>query len=183
MGPIKFRAEQVRAIPTQIGVYALCDLDEIPIYIGQSTDGIRQRVQRHLTSARSDVIANRQLDVWEVAFVWGWPVDEKDQLPPLESHLFHLFNDQQTLMNGAVLDRINLEFPVPQKVRVQIMQDSEISARLTPERRLPRQAAQFSQLLDHILNVKDSPDLQRSLVAHYERLSANYEKFLGSGQK
>ena len=30
-------------------------------------DGIRSRVARHLTSARSDIIANRQIDVWEIA--------------------------------------------------------------------------------------------------------------------
>lgn len=61
-----FRQQQVTTIPTGIGVYVLCDLDEVPIYVGKSTDGIRNRVRRHLTSARSDTIANRQLDVWEV---------------------------------------------------------------------------------------------------------------------
>ena len=50
--------------------------------------GIQSRVRRHLTSARSDVIANRQIDVWEIAFVWAWPVSSPDQLVPLEAHLF-----------------------------------------------------------------------------------------------
>ena len=45
-----------------------------PIYVGQSVDGIRSRVNRHLTSARSDIIANRQIDVWEIAWVWAYPV-------------------------------------------------------------------------------------------------------------
>jgi hypothetical protein len=35
---------------------------------------VRKRVRRHLTGARSDIIANRQLDVWEVAFVDAWPL-------------------------------------------------------------------------------------------------------------
>lgn len=74
MNPIAYRRRQVSRIPTEIGVYALCDLDEVPIYVGQSVDGIRKRVQRHLTSARSDVIANRRFDVWEVAYVWAWPL-------------------------------------------------------------------------------------------------------------
>lgn len=51
----------------------LCDLDEVPIYVGKSIDGIRNGVRRHLTSARSDTIAKRRLDVWEVAFVWAYP--------------------------------------------------------------------------------------------------------------
>ena len=83
---VNYRARQVRAIPTPVGVYALCDLDEVPIYVGQSTDGIRARVQRHLTSARSDVIANRQIDVWEIAYVWAWPADPQ-YIDALESHL------------------------------------------------------------------------------------------------
>lgn len=60
---IRFRKLAARKIPPQIGVYALCDLDEVPIYVGQSTDGIRARVNRHITSARSDIIANRMIDV------------------------------------------------------------------------------------------------------------------------
>src|SRR5436190_18792230 len=82
MDLIKFRNPASRQLPEQTGVYALCDLDEVPIYVGQSVDGIRARVRRHLTSARSDVIANRQLDVWEIAFVWAWPVAEKRSLVP-----------------------------------------------------------------------------------------------------
>jgi hypothetical protein len=48
------------------------ELDQVPIYIGQLVDGVRSRVNRHLTSARSDAIANRQIDVWEVA--WAGPI-------------------------------------------------------------------------------------------------------------
>jgi len=72
-GHIEYRKSAVTRLTNQIGVYVLCDLDNVPIYVGQSTDGIRARVQRHLTSARSDVIANRQIDVWEVAYVRAYP--------------------------------------------------------------------------------------------------------------
>jgi hypothetical protein len=47
----------------------VCDLDQVPIYIDPSVDGIRSRVRRHLTSARSDIIANRQVDVWEIVCI------------------------------------------------------------------------------------------------------------------
>ena len=40
----------------RIGCYVLCDLDQVPIYVDQSVDGIRSRVNRHLTSARSDIM-------------------------------------------------------------------------------------------------------------------------------
>jgi hypothetical protein len=148
--------------------------------VGQSKDGIRNRVRRHLTSARSDVIANRQLDVWEVAFVWAWPAETIEMLDPLESHFFHLFNAKNVLMNGSVPEPVQLDVRIPNLVRTQLMTDEEISARKAPERRLPRQAAQFGQLLDHILNIKDSQELHHSLTAHYQRLSSSYEKFIQS---
>lgn len=100
-GMVSYRKSQVTTIPTPVGCYALCDVDEVPIYVGQSTDGIRARVQRHLTSARSDVIANRQIDVWEIAYVWAWPIDLQ-HITALEAHLFHEFDAQSPLMNGAV---------------------------------------------------------------------------------
>jgi excinuclease UvrABC nuclease subunit len=96
-----FRKDAVATLTGQIGVYVLCDLDNIPVYVGQTNDGIRKRVQRHLTSARSDVIANRQIDVWEIAFVWEYPVEEKTDLDPLEATLFHNFNSKSRLMNGT----------------------------------------------------------------------------------
>ena len=90
----EFRKKAVRSLPAGIGVYILCDLDNVPIYVGQSKDGIRKRVARHLTSARSDIIANRQLDVWEIAYVWAYPVESRDEITPLEAKLFVHFNSQ-----------------------------------------------------------------------------------------
>jgi len=65
-----FRRKQVRTLTNKVGCYVLCDLDRVPLYVGQSKDGIRARVNRHLTSGRSDIIANRQVDIWEIAWVW-----------------------------------------------------------------------------------------------------------------
>jgi DNA mismatch endonuclease (patch repair protein) len=76
----KFRKDAVGKLTRSIGVYVLCDLDGVPLYVGQSKDGIRGRVARHLTSARSDMIANRQLDVWKIAYVWAYPVHEKEEV-------------------------------------------------------------------------------------------------------
>ena len=49
----------VRTLSNEIGCYVFRDLDQIPICVGQSVDGIRSRVNRHLTYARSDIIARR----------------------------------------------------------------------------------------------------------------------------
>ena len=173
-----YRARQVSTLPTPVGVYALCDLDEVPIYVGQSIDGIRSRVQRHLTSARSDMIANRQIDVWEIAYVWSWSTDLAN-IAALEAHLFHEFNAQSPLMNGTVPAHPGaIGFAMPEKHRVQVLGDDEIELRRRPEHRLPRQAQHYERLLDHILQVKDNVQLRRSLAAHFARLSRYHEQFL-----
>ena len=175
---IDYRAMQVATLPTPVGVYALCDLDEVPLYVGQSTQGVRARVQRHLTSARSDQIANRQIDVWEVAYVWAWLID-KPNIAALEGHLYHKFNADSPLMNGTVpADPGTIEFAVPPEDAVQMIPDEEIALRRRPDQRLPRQALHYERLLDQILQVKDSVGLRRSMVAHFARLSRYHTQFL-----
>jgi hypothetical protein len=141
-----YREQQAARIPTPVGVYALCDLDEIPIYVGQSIDGIRARVRRHLTSARSDIIANRQVDVWEIAYVWAWPCADAQTIGVLEAFLFHQFHAQSTLMNGTIpVNPGNLAFPTPERTRIQLVPDDEIAIRRDPSRRLPRQSQFYFQ--------------------------------------
>lgn len=166
-----FRKSSVNSLTRQIGVYVLCDLDEVPIYVGQSKDGIRQRVQRHLTSARSDIIANRQIDIWEVAYVWAFPVQSKEELDPLEAKLFHHFNDQSRLMNGTTPTRPSESSETPQATeKVQVATDHEIAQRKLPEYRLPRQAMHYAQLVEHFVGVKNSPQIAEAMDAHFERL-------------
>ena len=175
---IAFRARAVATLDPRIGVYALCDLDSVPIYVGQSVDGIRARVRRHLTSARSDIIANRQVDVWEVAYVMTWPVADPAEIGGLEASLFHAFNGQSTLMNGSVPIRSNTAAIIEAEQRVQVMSDDEIARRLDPAVRLPRQIEHYGRLVDHYLNVKDSAELRVSMEARFARLSRYHARFL-----
>ena len=99
---LAFRRRAVRKLTNEIGCYVLCDLDGVPIYVGQSVDGIRARVNRHLTSARSDIFANRQIDVWEIAWVWTCPVENRNEIAEIEAALFHQFQPRSPLMNGKV---------------------------------------------------------------------------------
>ena len=122
-----FRRRATRQLTNSIGVYALCDLDNVPIYVGQSSDGIRTRVNRHLTSARSDIIANRQIDVWEIAYVWAYPVANSAEIRPLEAKLFHYFHPKSELMNGTLPPKVARgKVPKPAQV-VQVMADEEIA--------------------------------------------------------
>lgn len=174
----EFRKSALSDLSDEIGVYALCDLDGVPMYVGQSVDGIRSRVRRHLTSARSDIIANRQIDVWEIAYVWAWPVAEKSDIEPLEAALFQRFDAEKPLMNGKVLplkmDAVN----EPERQQIQVIEEGERQRRLRPDQRLERQIRQYGILVDYIQTVKSAPHLKRALDAHFERLVRYHKTFL-----
>jgi hypothetical protein len=59
--------------------------------------------------------------------------------------------------------------------------DEEIKVRKDPALRLPRQIEHIGRLVDHILTVKDSRQLRRSLAAHFERLDEYRKAFLEAG--
>ena len=176
---IPFRRRAARKLTNKIGCYVLCDLDQVPIYVGQSTDGIRARVNRHLTSARSDIIANRQVDVWEIAWVWAYPVARKD-IGDLEDALFHKFHEQSALMNGKIppVRARQIRIPKPTQV-VQVMSNEEIAEKRNPDLRLPRQAEHYSQIVGHFLAVKNSPEIALAIRAHFQRLEKYHRQLLG----
>ncbi|MBV9083536.1 MAG: GIY-YIG nuclease family protein [Acidobacteriaceae bacterium] len=135
---------------------------------------------RHLTSARSDIIANRQLDVWEIAWVWTYPVAAREQIAPLEALLYHSFHPQSPLINGTVPPRAPSIFRIPEpEQKVQVMSDREINERRDPAQRLPRQAEHYAQVVGHFLAVKESKQIARAMRAHFQRLAKYHEMLLG----
>lgn len=177
---LAFRRRAVRSLTNEIGCYVLCDLDEVPIYVGQSRDGIRSRVNRHLTSARSDIIANRQVDVWEIAWVWAYPVENVADISPLENALFHTFHGASALMNGRVPPAPPGGYvaPAPSQ-RIQVMANDEIAEKRDPALRLPRQAEHYSQIVGHFLAVKNSREIAGAIEAHFARLARYHGRLLG----
>jgi GIY-YIG catalytic domain len=177
---LPFRRRAVRSLTNEIGCYVLCDLDQVPIYVGQSVDGIRSRVNRHLTSARSDIIANRQIDVWEIAWVWAYPVKDKTEIGDLEDELFHAFNAKSALMTGKVPKPLaRRACPPDPSQRIQVMPDAEIAEKKDPALRLPRQAEHYSQIVGHFLAVKNSREIAGAIQAHFERLQKYHRQLLG----
>lgn len=63
------------------GVYAFYDYDGEPIYVGQTNERLRTRIRRHLTNQRTDAVAMRILDVFEVADVEVFPVWDLEGVP------------------------------------------------------------------------------------------------------
>jgi hypothetical protein len=174
-----FRRKAVSTLTSAIGVYVLCDLDHVPIYVGQSVDGIRARVRRHLTSARSDIIANRQIDVWEIAWVWAYPVGDRKEIVPLEAALFHHFDKRSALMNGKLPKQPQTKFRIPKPEQiVQVMSLAEIAEKKEAALRLPRQAEHYSQIVGHFLAVKNSREIARAIQAHFVRLEKYHRRLL-----
>lgn len=64
------------------GVYAFYDYDGEPIYVGQTNEQLRVRVRRHLTNQRTDAVAMRILDVFEVAGIELWPLWDLEGVSP-----------------------------------------------------------------------------------------------------
>ena len=176
----EYRKLAVRGLTRDIGVYVLADLDNVPLYVGQSVDGIRQRVQRHLTSARSDIIANRQIDIWEVAYVWEYP-SPRGNLDLLEAALFHHFDPKSSLMNGKQpgVQGVPNSMLAPSKV-VQVMSSEEIQEKIAIQQRLPRQANHYAEVTSHFLNIKNSAEIARAMNAHFARLSKYHSMMLKS---
>ncbi len=56
------------------GVYAFFDHDREPIYVGQTKEGVRTRIRRHLTNQRTDAVAMSVLDPFEVFEIEVWPL-------------------------------------------------------------------------------------------------------------
>jgi len=175
---LDYRRRAVRTLTNETGCYVLCDLDQVPIYVGQSVDGIRARVNRHLTSARSDIIANRQVDVWEIAWVWAYPVEDRTIIGALEDALFQKFHQQSPLMNGRIPASTNFVEPPPPGQVVQVMADDEIIEKRDPALRLPRQAEHYSQIVGHFLAVKNSREIALAIAAHFSRLQKYHRSLL-----
>lgn len=179
MAIFSYRKAALRKLTREVGVYILSDLDNVPLYVGQSVDGIRQRVNRHLTSARSDIIANRQIDVWEVAYVWAYPVEDKIDIGPLEAALFHHYHATSALMNGTIPPPSSYPIPENPAQVVKVMDDEEMAARKQPALRLPRQASHYTQIVGHFLSVKNSSQIAGAMDAHFQRLSRYHAQLLG----
>lgn len=177
------RLDAVAQIPKAGGVYVLCDLDFVPIYVGKSED-MNDRVSRHLTSARSDVIANRQLDVWEIAEVWYC---KDNEFAPLgrrsyEENLINYYNDQSPLVNGKIPKKTAgfAVFTPSAPHKVTVLPPSEVEFRKNSLMRLPRQLDQLDALFRHILEVKNNSEQRRMLRVHFNRMKEYYEDFMVS---
>jgi hypothetical protein len=132
------------------GVYLFIDYDGEPIYVGQTSEKLRVRIRRHLTNQRTDAVAMRVLDPFEVAEVEMWP-----------------FWDLEGQTVGDVLDRA--EFTVYQRALKQsqffaVLNEGEITkAEFTVYQRALKQSQFFAVLNEGEITRTELIDLPPSV--------------------
>lgn len=141
----------------KFGVYAFYDYDGEPIYVGQTNEQLRTRVRRHLTNQRTDAVAMRVLDVFEVAELELWPLWELQGSPPAEARA-RLDAVEYAVYMGAIRASrfsaiLNEKIPpvsplieVPASRRFDLRGATALDERLHPDVRIARRAETIARL-------------------------------------
>jgi hypothetical protein len=103
----------------KFGVYAFYDYDGEPIYVGQTSEGVSLRIARHLTNQRTDAVAMKVLDPFEVCDIQVWPLPQFEGRPTTDpearAHLNWLENNiyQSLLSESRFKAVLNEKEPPP----------------------------------------------------------------------
>jgi hypothetical protein len=178
------------AIGRAIGVYAFFDYDEEPIYVGQTEEGLRSRIGRHMTNQRTDAVAMNVLDPFEVAYIEVWPIkfgkvktdDEKTALQALlnaiEYTVFQKVLKASKLQ--AVLNEKDIsptdEVDLPNSYKARIVPENIFFSRKHPDIRIARRASTIARLAQVISERSVSLGLRRTLLTQARRLEALAEE-------
>lgn len=173
-----------RAGNAKFGVYAFFDYDGEPIYVGQTREGLRTRIRRHLTNQRTDAVAMSVLDPFEVLDVKMWPLWEledktlsKDERKELLNRAEHAVFEEvlEASSYGAVLNEKDVvsdgePSSLPEPVEARIIPDELIPLRKHPDVRIARRANTIASLAKVISERNPSKGLRRTLVTQARRL-------------
>lgn len=169
----------------KFGVYAFFDYDGEPIYVGQTNERLRTRVRRHLTNQRTDAVAMKVLDPFEVFEIEVWPLSQYEGLPAsagvAKSHLNWLEYDifqyllTQSHFNAVLNEKSPLALPQgtfqrPTGVRGRIVSDAVFEIRKHPDTRIARRAETLSLLAKVISERQVQKGLRGTLLTQAKRL-------------
>lgn len=168
----------------KFGVYAFYDYDGEPIYVGQTNEQLRVRVRRHLTNQRTDAVAMRVLDVFEVAELQVWPLWELEGEPDRSVWKARLDAVEYSAYVQAIQDSrfkailnekippISDPVPLPQGYRYSLVAATDESERRHPDVRIARRAETISRLAAVARERGEVSDgLRRVLVIQAVRLT------------
>lgn len=169
----------------QWGVYAFYDYDGEPIYVGQTNEQIRVRIGRHLTNQRSDAVAMRILDVFEVAEVEIFPawqfeglkgsnLEAKKVLDAMEytAYLDAIAASRFKAILNEKIPPISERIQLPASLRWHLVDDETRKERGHPDIRIARRAETISRLAAVVRERGEvSEGLRRVLVIQAVRLA------------
>lgn len=159
------------------GVYLFYDYDGEPIYVGQTSEGLRIRVRRHLTNQRTDAVAMSILDPFEVAEIEMWPfwdlaTDVRATLNRAEFTVYCQALQQSRF--GVVLNEREVPnaeiITLPSSIRASILSDELRQQREHPDVRLARRAMTIANLARRISERQVTVGIRRTLLAQAKRL-------------
>ncbi len=167
------------------GVYAFYDYDGEPIYVGQTNEKLRTRIRRHLTNQRTDAVAMRILDVFEVAEVEIFPVwdlegvprsnqEAKRRLDALEysAYLSAIEKSRFKAILNEKIPPVSLRVELPPSLRRDLIDEETRADRGHPDIRISRRAETVSRLAAVARERGEVSDgLRRVLVIQAVRLA------------
>lgn len=141
------------------GVYAFFDYDGEPIYVGQTNEKLSVRVRRHLTNQRTDSVAMRILDPFEVAEVEVWPiwdlqgVDSKNRVAKARLNAYEYAAYVKAIRESRFQAILNEKIPpvsdpieLPASKRWVLATDEVREERAHPDIRIARRAETIARL-------------------------------------
>ena len=160
------------------GVYLFIDYDGEPIYVGQTKEKLRIRIGRHLTNQRTDAVAMRVLDPFEVAEVVMWPfwnLEDQAVGDVLDRAEFTVYlralqkSQFSAVLNEGVIAKTEL-IDLPPSVRGEILPAEHRQSREHPDLRLARRARTISDLARVISERQVRVGIRRTLWVQSRRL-------------
>jgi hypothetical protein len=167
----------------RFGVYAFYDYDGEPIYVGQTNERLRTRIRRHLTNQRTDAVAMRVLDIFEVAELEMWPLWEleNESKEIVQARLDQVeYSAYVRAIRGSRFRAIlNEKIPpvsplveLPKSYRFPLVADEPLDERQHPDVRIARRAETISRLAAVARERGEVSDgLRRVLVIQAVRLT------------
>lgn len=144
---------------SQWGVYGFYDYDGEPIYIGQTNELLRTRIRRHLTNQRTDAVAMRVLDPFEVAEVEMWPLwdlagrPRSDAVAKAELNALEYSAYVQAIKTSRFRAILNEQIPpvsevvqLPPSLRLDLRGTVGLEERTHPDVRIGRRAETIARL-------------------------------------
>lgn len=138
-----------------IGVYAFYDYDGEPIYVGQTWENFGTRIGRHLRGQRSDTLAYRILDPFEVADMELFPAedlrkdpDKKRKLDAIEYSVYlkAIADSKYRAILNEKIPPVSAPVDLPASYRFTLIPEDMREDREHPDVRIARRAETLARV-------------------------------------